>query len=116
MVEPGEEPFAAAIREVREETLIEDLEFAWGEIYTQTNPTAAARSPAITSPRPATVEVSLPVIEALGRAEHNEFRWVDSGRKRCDWFRLGSPPSSSGRTATSSRARARWISARLLDR
>src|SRR5262245_3642152 len=38
MVEPGEEPFAAAIREVREETLIADLDFAWGEGYTQTGP------------------------------------------------------------------------------
>ncbi len=35
---PGEEPLAAAIREVREETLIEALDFAWGEVYTQTNP------------------------------------------------------------------------------
>ena len=31
MVEAGEEPLAAAIREVREETLITELEFAWGE-------------------------------------------------------------------------------------
>ena len=33
MVEPGEEPLAAAIREVREETLIEDLHFEWGHEY-----------------------------------------------------------------------------------
>ena len=34
-----------------------------------------------------TAEVSLPVIEALGRAEHNEFRWVD----RAAALRLVSP-------------------------
>ena len=38
MVEAGEEPLAAAIREVREETLITDLQFAWGEVYTETGP------------------------------------------------------------------------------
>ena len=38
MVEAGEEPLAAAIREVREETLIADLQFAWGEVYTETGP------------------------------------------------------------------------------
>src|SRR5207302_6652648 len=32
VVEPGEDPLAAARREVREETLIEDLQFNWGEV------------------------------------------------------------------------------------
>src|SRR6188768_2137818 len=36
MVEAGEEPLAAAIREVREETLIDDLEFLWGEDHLET--------------------------------------------------------------------------------
>ncbi|WP_218042606.1 NUDIX domain-containing protein [Steroidobacter gossypii] len=77
MVEPGEEPLAAAIREVREETLIEDLEFAWGEVYTQTNPYSRGKVARYYIAKTRTSEVSLPVIEALGRAEHNEFRWVD---------------------------------------
>ncbi len=51
MVEPGEEPLAAAIREVREETLIDDLEFAWGEVYIETQPYTGARSHVTTSPR-----------------------------------------------------------------
>jgi predicted NUDIX family NTP pyrophosphohydrolase len=38
MVEPGEEPLGAAIREVQEESLIDDLEFAWGETSTRTGP------------------------------------------------------------------------------
>ena len=87
MVEPGEEPLAAAIREVREETLIEDLEFAWGEAYTQTNPYSRGKVARYYIAKTRTAEVSLPVIEALGRAEHNEFRWVD----RAAALRLVSP-------------------------
>ena len=87
MVEPGEEPFAAAIREVREETLIVDLDFAWGEIYIQTNPYSRGKVARYYLAKTPTVEVSLPVIEALGRAEHNEFRWVDKAQA----LRLVSP-------------------------
>src|SRR6185503_7266830 len=77
MVEPGEEPLAAAIREVREETLIEDLDFAWGETYTETGPYSRGKVARYYLARTATENVTLTVIEALGRAEHNEFRWVD---------------------------------------
>ena len=38
MVEAGEEALAAAVREVREESLIGDLEFTWGETSTRTGP------------------------------------------------------------------------------
>ena len=38
MVEAGEQPLEAAVREVQEESLIEDLEFAWGEASTRTGP------------------------------------------------------------------------------
>ncbi|MGH8186719.1 MAG: NUDIX domain-containing protein [Steroidobacteraceae bacterium] len=77
MVEPAEEPLAAAIREVREETLIEDLEFAWGEVHTQTGPYSRGKVARYYLARTETAAVTLTVIEALGRAEHNEFRWVD---------------------------------------
>jgi 8-oxo-dGTP pyrophosphatase MutT (NUDIX family) len=77
MVEPGEEPLAAAIREVREETLIEDLDFAWGEEYTQTGPYSRGKIARYYLARTRTSDVTLTVIEELGRAEHNEFRWVD---------------------------------------
>jgi 8-oxo-dGTP pyrophosphatase MutT (NUDIX family) len=77
MVEPGEEPLAAAIREVREETLITELEFAWGEVYTQTGPYSRGKVARYYLAKTPTAEVTLPIIEALGRAEHNEYRWVD---------------------------------------
>ena len=36
LVTPGEAPLAAAIREVREETGIDDLDFRWGEDFVET--------------------------------------------------------------------------------
>jgi 8-oxo-dGTP pyrophosphatase MutT (NUDIX family) len=77
MVEPGEEPLAAAIREVREETLIADLEFAWGEEHTQTGPYSRGKVARYYVARTRTTAVTLPIIEELGRAEHSEYRWVD---------------------------------------
>ncbi len=77
MVEPGESPLDAAIREVKEETLISDLEFSWGEVYTQTGPYSRGKVARYYIARTLTTEVTLTVIEELGRAEHNEYRWVD---------------------------------------
>jgi 8-oxo-dGTP pyrophosphatase MutT (NUDIX family) len=77
MVEAGEEPLRAAVREVKEETLIEDLDFAWGEDFVETGPYSRGKIARYYLARTSTIEVSLPVIEELGRPEHNEFRWVD---------------------------------------
>jgi 8-oxo-dGTP pyrophosphatase MutT (NUDIX family) len=77
MVETGEAPLDAAIREVREETLIADLKFGWGEIYTETGPYSRGKVARYYLASTETTAVTLTVIEALGRAEHNEFRWVD---------------------------------------
>ena len=77
MVEAGEEPLQAAIREVREETLIIDLQFAWGDVFTETGPYSRGKVARYYLASTQTTAVTLTVIEALGRAEHNEFRWVD---------------------------------------
>jgi len=77
MVEPGEEALAAAVREVREESLIGDLEFAWGETSTRTGPYSRGKVACYFIAQTRTVEVTLPVIPELGRAEHSEYRWVD---------------------------------------
>ena len=99
MVEAGEEPLAAAIREVREETLINDLEFAWGETYTETGPYSRGKVARYYLARTDTSAVTLTVIEELGRAEHNEFRWVDydgaSSWSRRAWSRSWNGPGSS---------------------
>lgn len=77
MVEPGEEPLEAARREVREETEIHDLEFRWGEGYRETAPYGRRKISRYYLAVTRTETVRLPVNEALGRPEHNEWRWLD---------------------------------------
>lgn len=80
MVEPGEDPLAAARREVREETLIEDLEFRWGEVYLETEPYGNRKIARYYVAATGREKVTLPVSPALGRPEHDEWRWVDRDR------------------------------------
>ncbi len=77
MVEEGEEPLAAAIREVREESTIEDLDFAWGSNSTQTGPYSGGKVARYYLASTRTSDVSLPINPMIGRAEHSEYRWVD---------------------------------------
>jgi 8-oxo-dGTP pyrophosphatase MutT (NUDIX family) len=77
VVEPGEQPLAAARREVKEETLIDDLSFAWGEEYRETEPYANNKVARYYLGETQTAHVSLPVSPELGRPEHNEARWMD---------------------------------------
>lgn len=77
MVEPGEEPLAAARREVREETLIEDLQFTWGEVSRETGPYGHRKLARYYLAETGTAGVVLPVSLELGRPEHDEWRWVD---------------------------------------
>jgi len=75
VVEPEEDPLAAARREVREETLIEDLVFRWGEGYIETPPYAHNKIARYYLAETATAAVTLPIQPELGRPEHNEWRW-----------------------------------------
>ncbi len=77
MVESGEEPLDAAKREVREESLIDDLEFRWGEPSTRTGPYSRGKVACYYTATTRTEEITLPVNPELGRPEHSEFRWVD---------------------------------------
>jgi 8-oxo-dGTP pyrophosphatase MutT (NUDIX family) len=77
MVEEGEEPLAAAIREVREESTIDDLDFAWGSNSTQTGPYSGGKVARYYLAATSTSGVSLPINPMIGRAEHSEYRWVD---------------------------------------
>jgi len=76
LVEKGEDPLAAARREVQEETLIEDLHFDWGECYIETAPYNRNKIARYYLARTTVETVTLPVNPALGRPEHHEFRWV----------------------------------------
>jgi 8-oxo-dGTP pyrophosphatase MutT (NUDIX family) len=76
LVEKGEGALTAAKREVREETGIDDLDFAWGEIFTETEPYGRDRKVARYYLARTQVEaISLPINPALGKAEHHEWRW-----------------------------------------
>ncbi len=77
VVDPGEEPLSAARREVREETLIEDLRFTWGEDYCETAPYGNNKVARYYLAETDTEHVILPVSPELGRPEHHESRWVD---------------------------------------
>jgi 8-oxo-dGTP pyrophosphatase MutT (NUDIX family) len=79
LVEAGEEALAAAKREVREETSLDDLDFAWGESFSETEPYGRdGKRARYFVARTGTEAVSLPVNPELGKPEHHEYRW-------CDW-------------------------------
>jgi len=76
LVESGEQPLEAAIREVREETMIDSLEFRWGEVYRETAPYSHKKIARYYVAQTSIEAVTLPERPELGRAEHNEWRWV----------------------------------------
>ena len=77
LVEAGEEPLAAALREVAEETGLRDLSFPWGEVWRETEPYAGGKVARFYLVESATGTVMLPVNPKLGRPEHHEFRWLE---------------------------------------
>lgn len=79
LVEPGEDPLDAAVRETAEETGIDDLEFPWGRDYYETEPYSANKVARYYVARTRRERLELPVNPALGRPEHHEYRWVDLG-------------------------------------
>ncbi len=72
----GETPLRAALRETREESGLEHLEFAWG---TESKDTALYGDRKVASyflARARDGQVSLPVNPELSRPEHGEFHWA----------------------------------------
>ena len=77
LVEAGEAPIDAALREVREETTLDDLSFDWGLAFMDTGPYNKGKISRYYIARSSRSEVLLPVNPELGRPEHHEARWVD---------------------------------------
>jgi 8-oxo-dGTP pyrophosphatase MutT (NUDIX family) len=77
LVEAGEEPIEAAVREVREETTLDDISFDWGLVYMDTGPYNKGKISRYYIARSKETQVRLPVNPELGVPEHHEARWVD---------------------------------------
>lgn len=106
---PGEGPLQAAVREVEEETSLNDLRFPWGEDYRETEPYAGGKIARFYLAESPGAPVALPVSPELGRPEHHEYRWTrfEEARKLLpprlhpilDWARqrIASGPIPEGR-------------------
>lgn len=106
LVEPGESPLAAAVREVEEESTLRDLDFRWGTAYRETEPYGRSKVARYYLAESLGGEVSLPVSEELGKPENDEYRWLAFEEARAllperlksiiDWAqtRLRSPAAS----------------------
>lgn len=77
LLEPHESPLAAALRETREETGLSNLEFRWGECYTETAPYAGNKVARYYLATSRSGEVTLGVNPALARPEHHAYSWMD---------------------------------------
>jgi bis(5'-nucleosidyl)-tetraphosphatase len=77
LVEAGEDPLTAAVREAREETGLGDLSFDWGTGYVETPPYANGKVARYYVARTRSSRVALGINPALGRTEHHEYRWAD---------------------------------------
>lgn len=76
IVEAGETPLEAAVRETHEETSLSDLRFSWGHDFVDTDPYAGGKVARFFLAESPSGEVSLPISPELGHPEHHEFRWV----------------------------------------
>ena len=80
LVEPGESPIDAAVREVREETTLDDISFDWGMVYMDTGPYNKGKIARYYIARSKETQIQLPVNPDLGTPEHHEARWADYAR------------------------------------
>jgi bis(5'-nucleosidyl)-tetraphosphatase len=80
LVEAGEEPIDAAVREVREETNLDDISFDWGLVFMETGPYNKGKISRYYIARSKETHIILPVSPELGVPEHHEARWADYPR------------------------------------
>ncbi len=75
LLEAGEEPLQAALREVREETSLDDLAFPWGEDFLETGPYSRGKTARYYLAVTKRSDVAILPNPETGRPEHSEFRW-----------------------------------------
>lgn len=76
LIEEGEAPLDAALREATEETGLTELTFPWGEHFIDTTPYAGGKVARYYLAESTSGQVDLPISPALGRPEHHEFAWL----------------------------------------
>lgn len=76
MCEDGETALQAAIREIDEESGLNDLVFEWGERFTETGPYQRGKVARYYLARTSQEEIVMGVSPETGRPEHHEYRWV----------------------------------------
>jgi 8-oxo-dGTP pyrophosphatase MutT (NUDIX family) len=85
--ERGEDPMEAAIREVREETSIDDLSFDWGDRFFETGPYSRGKIARYFIATTRQEDVVMGPSPETGEPEHHEWRWVSFDEA----YDLGSP-------------------------
>ena len=76
IAEAGEEPLQAALRELREETSIDTVEFEWGDRYMETGPYSRGKTARYYLASTEQESVVLGPSPDTGEPEHHEWRWV----------------------------------------
>ncbi len=74
--EDGEQSMEAALREVREETSIDDVTFDWGDRFTETGPYSRGKTARYYLGKTSQAEVFMGPSPETGEPEHHEWRWV----------------------------------------
>ena len=85
--EPGEEPVQAAMREVQEETGIDDLAMDWDDRFFETGPYSKGKVARYYLASTKTEKVVMGPSPETGEPEHHEWRWVTFDEA----YDLGSP-------------------------
>jgi len=87
IMEIGEEPMEAAIREVGEETGVTDLSFEWGDRFFETGPYSRGKVARYFMATTDQEQVVMGISPETGEPEHHEWRWVTFDEA----YDLGSP-------------------------
>jgi 8-oxo-dGTP pyrophosphatase MutT (NUDIX family) len=74
--EAGEEPLQTALRELGEETGIDDVEFVWGEQSMSTGPYSRGKTACYFIAKTLQEDVVMGISPETGKPEHHEWRWV----------------------------------------
>ena len=76
LLEDGEEPQQTAVRELLEETGIDDPEWMWGDRYIETGPYSRGKTARYYLAATAKEQVVMGDSPETGEPEHHEWRWV----------------------------------------